>query len=113
VRERTSHRLEEAVRNIYQVVKEKENRFKDIENMMFTEEDKMSFASATTCHICGSNLCKKRGGIFIADKVRDHCHLTGKYRGAAHAGCNLIYQVPKFIPIFFHNLSVYDSHLFI
>lgn len=43
----------------------------------------------------------------------DCCHLSGKYRGAAHNECNLKYQVGKFIPIYFHNFSGYDSHLFI
>ena len=47
------------------------------------------------------------------DRVRDHCHLYGKFRGAAHELCNLKYKVPKFFPVVFHNLSVYDSHLFI
>ncbi|CAG2194510.1 unnamed protein product [Mytilus edulis] len=46
------------------------------------------------------------------DKVRDYCHFTGKYRGAAHNQCNLKYKMPKFIPVFFHNLAGYDSHLF-
>jgi len=46
-------------------------------------------------------------------KVRDHDHLTGEYRGAAHCICNLTYQNPKFIPIVCHNLSGYDAHLFI
>ena len=48
-----------------------------------------------------------------SDRVRDHCQLTGKFRGAAHNDCNLNYKVPKFIPIVLHNLSGYDSHLFI
>ena len=46
-------------------------------------------------------------------KVKDHCYLTGKYRGAAHEICNLKYKEPSFIPVVFHNLSGYDAHLFI
>lgn len=45
--------------------------------------------------------------------MRDHCHLTGKYRGAAHSYCNIHFTLPKFVPVFFHNLSGYDAHLFI
>ena len=41
-------------------------------------------------------------------KVRDHCHYTGKFRGAAHSNCNLQYKVPKKIAIVFHNGSAYD-----
>ena len=46
-------------------------------------------------------------------KVRDHCHYTGKFRGAAHGFCNLIYKIPKEIPIVFHNGSTYDYHFII
>ena len=48
------------------------------------------------------------------DAVRDHCHITGKFRGAAHNVCNLKLKVSPFltqIPVVFHNLKVYDSHL--
>ena len=46
-------------------------------------------------------------------KVRDHDHLTGEFRGAAHSVCNLNYKVPRFIPIYFHNFSGYDAHLIV
>ena len=46
-------------------------------------------------------------------KVRDHCHYTGKYRGAAHNNCNLRYKIPKEIPVVFHNGSTYDYHFII
>ena len=46
-------------------------------------------------------------------KVRDHCHYSGKYRGAAHNICNLRYKIPKEIPIVFHNGSTYDYHFII
>ena len=46
-------------------------------------------------------------------KVNDHCHYTGKYRGAAHSICNLRYKTPKEIPLVFHNGSTYDYHFII
>ena len=52
-------------------------------------------------------------GSLINDKVRDHCHFTGKYRGAAHYIYNLQFKKPKFAPVIFHNLAGYDSHLFV
>ena len=73
--------------------------------MIFTEEDIKQFNKASDCWICGEELGN--------DKVRDHCHFTGRYRGPAHNRCNLKYRKPKSISVFFHNLSGYDSHLFI
>lgn len=70
-----------------------------------TEKEKELFNSASRCHICKQSL--------ILDKVADHDHITGKFRGAAHSQCNLLYRVCPFIPVFFHNLSNYDCHLFI
>ena len=50
--------------------------------------------------------------IKIILKVKDHCHYTRKFRGAAHSTCNLNYRVPKDIPIIIHNAS-YDTHFII
>ena len=46
----------------------------------------------------------------LKQNVRDHCHYTGKYRGAAHSICNLRYKIPKEIPVVFHNGPTYDYH---
>ena len=45
--------------------------------------------------------------------MRDHCHYTGKYRGAAHSICNLRYKIPKEIPVVFHNGFIYDYYFII
>ena len=73
--------------------------------MVFTKEDEKQFNTASDCWICGEELGN--------DRVRDHCHYTGCYRGAAHNTCNLKYRKPESVPVFFHNLTGYDSHLFI
>ena len=90
--------LEEDVKSIYK-------RFSTPKEMIFGAKEREEFDEATECWICHGEL-----GL---ERVRDHCHLTGKYRGAAHNKCNLQYRRPKFIPVVFHNLSGYDSHLFI
>ena len=54
---------------------------------------------------------KKPNNNYI--KVRDHCHYTGKYRGATHKICNLRYNTPREIPVVYHNGSSYDYHIVI
>ena len=73
--------------------------------MIMTRHDKFVYDISTLCHICNEELGK--------DGVRDHWHLSGKFKGAAHEICNLTYKVPTFFPVVFHILSGYDSHLFI
>ena len=79
------------------------NTKKDIK---MTEEDKEDFENYNLCRFCEKEK--------ITDKVRDDCHLTRKYRGAAHNICSSIVTQKKkyFIPFVFHNFPNYDCHLF-
>ena len=82
------------------------------EMIPLTEEEKESYENQKICHICEKEFStdhkdKKN------HKVRDHCHYTGKYRGAAHNNCNLRYKIPKEIPVVFRNESTYDYHFII
>ena len=43
-------------------------------------------------------------------KVRDHCHITAKYRVSAHRDCNVNLKLNRKIPVVFENLKNYDSH---
>ena len=60
-----------------------------------------------------SNKCWICNKLFDAqdDKVREHCHTAGKYRGSAHWSCNINLKLTKKVPAIFHNLKGYDSHL--
>ena len=80
--------------------------------MLFNSEDQKDFETATKCHICAQKLFIDKVTKKIL-KVRDHCHFTGEYRGAAHNECNLNCKKPLILPVVFHNLQGYDSHLFI
>ena len=73
--------------------------------MIFTKENEKEFINASNCWICGEEMGN--------DRVRDHCHFTGKFRGAACNSCNLKLRRQNNISVFFHNLAGYDSHLFI
>ena len=77
-------------------------------DMIFGKEEAERFKKETKCWICKQEFNDDKDV-----KVRDHCHFTGRYRGAAHNSCNLNYRKPNFTPITFHNFSRYDSHLFI
>ena len=85
------------------------------EMMPLTDEEKESQKSQTICHICEKEFCidKNNEEFKLMQKVRDHCHYTGKYRGAAHSICNLRYKIKKEIPVVFHNGSTQDYHLII
>ena len=109
--EKVFQRLREHARKIIDYEKKK--------MIPLTTEEKIYHNKQKICYICikefnnndttePSSLERKKNY-----KVRDHCHYTGKYRGAAHNICNLRYKVPKEIPIVFHNGSIYDYHFII
>ena len=70
-----------------------------------TAEQNEEFERSSICWIC-----KKLIGVDDI-KVRDPCHVTGKYRGPAHWSCNINFKISKKLPVIFHNLTGYDSHL--
>ena len=74
-------------------------------NLIMSAEEEERFEQSNICWICGK--------LFeISDrKVRYHCHISGKYRGASHWSCNINLKISKTIPVIFHNLKGYDSHL--
>ena len=72
--------------------------------LRMTNKDEQDFDEAVKCHICGQFY----SGYDIC--VRDHCHVTGKYRGSAHQSCNVNFQLSDKIPVVFRNLRGYNSH---
>ena len=93
-----TRKLEETTKKIYK-------RFKKSVPMIFDDTARKLHDAQNECYACGK--------AFENDKVRDHCHYTGKYRGALLSKCNLRLKRSRNIPVFFHNLTGYDSHLFV
>ena len=101
------YRGENAIDKFLECLLEEEKRIKTILKhvvpMQLSELEEVNFQNATHCHICEWELDNLR--------VRDHCHLTGRFRGAAHSDCSLNYKFP--IPLAFHNLKNFDGHLLV
>ena len=70
----------------------------------------VEYVDATYCHTCGKDFkdSDANNGNY---KVRDHDHMTGEYRGAAHNKCNINYFMNRFLTVVMHNLKEYDGHL--
>ena len=75
--------LEKNIKDIYK-------KFKFPKSMVMTMHDKTAYDNSTLCHICNEEFGK--------DRVRHHCHLSGKCRGAAHEICKLKIQDSKVLP---------------
>ena len=74
-------------------------------NLIMSEEEEHLFQQSNSCWICKKRIDNDE------EKVRDHCHVTGKFRGAIHRKCNINFQLTKNVPVIFLNLRGYDSHL--
>ena len=74
-------------------------------NLIMLMEKEELFQEANKCWICGKLL------ELMDEKVRDRCHITGKFRGAAHFSCNANFKITKSVPVIFHNLKGYVGHL--
>ena len=78
--------------------------------MPLTTEEKIHYNEQEICYISKMEFDKSDKKHY---KVRDHCHYTGIYRDAAHNICNLRYEIPKEIPVVFHNGCTNDYHFII
>ena len=86
------------------------------EMIPLTDEETKFYEKQKVCYICEKKISTDKNDentFKLYHKVRDHCHYTGKFRGAAHSICNLRYKTPKEIPIVFHNGSKYNYHFII
>jgi hypothetical protein len=109
----TGSSAKDTMNHFIQALKEEANKINSIFNERLTTfktphltlEQQRKFNNSTECHFCKKELNN--------DKVRDHCHITGKFRGAAHQACNLKVRTSLKIPVFFHNGSGYDFKHFI
>ena len=68
------------------------------------KKDNKDFENSTECWICGNDY------IDVGVKVKDYCHITGKYRYSAHRDCDINVKLNCKIPVIFHNLKNYDSN---
>ena len=74
-------------------------------NLIMSEEEEHLFQQSNRCWICKKLIDNDE------EEARDQCHVTEKFRGAAHGSCNINLQLTKKVPVIFHNLRGYNSHL--
>ena len=74
-------------------------------NLIINEEEEHLFQQSNSCWICKKLIHDD------VEKVRGHCHVTGKFRGAAYWDFNINFQLTKKVLVIFHNLRCYDSDL--
>ena len=104
-----SYLSEDAVNNFIDFMIEESKYYTDITKKYFNKE----LVMVNMMKILKTLLRWIWGNVYVEGdvKVRDHCHITGKYRGSAHRDCNIKVKFNHKTPIVFQNLKNYDSHL--
>ena len=96
-------------KSLEKTTKELYAKYEKPKPMIITGEQQHEFELASKCWVCGGEWNDDEKHM----KVRDHCHYTGEYHGAAHSKCNLKLRRTRVIPVFAHDFTNYDNHLFI
>ena len=108
------YRGKDCLKKFFQDLKKQAKLIVDCEkkdNIKSTEEEQYKYDTRKVCFLCKKKYFEDAKNNYT--EVRDHCHYTGKNRGAAHKICNLMYNTPREIPVIFHNGSSYDYRFII
>ena len=111
------YRGKDCIKKLCKKIKESANEITNREKkeiIPLINEENNIYNEQEICYICKEKFCLDKDDKNYTNRkeVKDHCHYTGKFRGAAHSKCNLNYKVQKEIPIIIHNAS-YDTHFII
>ena len=107
--EQSFYRGRDCIKRFCRKIKELGTRIVNYEKkdmIPLTDNENKYYENQKKCYICNKKFCydkNQKSKFKLYKKVRDHCHFTGKFRGAAHNICNLRYSVPREIPVQIHN----------
>ena len=90
--------------------------YKEKDMISLTDKEIIDYEEQKSCHICKKEFYydkNEKNKFKLYQKVKDHCHYTGEFGGAAHSVCNLRYKVQREIPVKIHNCSKHDYHFII
>ena len=105
-RKKSVHKFITAMLDEYEYCKKIKHRYFN-QNLVTSKKDEKKFQSADKCWVCEKMFDEN------SIRVRDHCHITGKFRRASHQDSNINLKITNRVPVIFHNLHGYDSHLII
>ena len=108
------YRVKDCLKKSFQDLKKQGKSIVDFEKkemIKLTQEEQHEHDTRKVCFLCEKQFFEDAKNNYV--KVRDLCHYTGKYRGAVHKICNLMYNTPREIPVVFCNGSSYYYHFII